>query len=109
MAGLEGRLAGLSPEKRELLLAKLREKRAQKPQTGIPVREDRSSYPMTAAQRGFWVLERLNPGLGVNNIPAAVRLRGQLDVAALRRALNFVVQRHEVLRAGFRAGPDGRP
>ena len=109
MAGLEARLAGLSPEKRELLLAKLRQKQGQRPKAGIPVREDRASYPMTEAQRGFWVLERLNPGLGVNNIPAVVRLRGSLDVGALRRALEFVVQRHEVLRAGFRAGPDGNP
>jgi non-ribosomal peptide synthetase component F len=36
-------------------------------------------------------------------------MRGDLDEAALRRALGEIVRRHEALRTVFRAGPDGAP
>ena len=35
------------------------------------------------------------------NIPAAVRMTGELDVAALERTLTEIVRRHEVLRTSF--------
>ncbi|HKI00340.1 MAG TPA: amino acid adenylation domain-containing protein [Thermoanaerobaculia bacterium] len=41
-------------------------------------------------------------------MPAAVRLRGALDVSALAAALTEIVRRHEVLRTSF-ASVDGRP
>ncbi|HEX8242017.1 MAG TPA: amino acid adenylation domain-containing protein, partial [Longimicrobium sp.] len=49
----------------------------------------------------MWFLERLQPGAALYNIPAALRLRGALDVAALERALGQVVRRHEALRTAF--------
>ena len=39
---------------------------------------------------------------------SAVRLTGRLDVAALRRALNEIVRRHEALRTDLPSGCDGR-
>ncbi|WP_345349110.1 amino acid adenylation domain-containing protein, partial [Rhodococcus olei] len=54
--------------------------------------------PLSAAQQRMWFLNRFDPESAVNNIPVAVRLTGQLDVAALREAVADVVARHEVLR-----------
>ncbi|MCP3059808.1 non-ribosomal peptide synthase/polyketide synthase [Myxococcus sp. K38C18041901] len=65
-------------------------------------------YPMSTAQARVWFLEQLLPGTSTYHIPIALRLRGVLDVAALRRALHALVERHEPLRARF--GPvDGHP
>jgi amino acid adenylation domain-containing protein len=55
-------------------------------------------YPTTFAQRRLWLLDRLEPGSVAYNLPGALRLRGQLDVPALERALTEVVRRHESLR-----------
>src|SRR5205085_11247744 len=42
------------------------------------------------------------------NCPAAISITGRLDVLALRRSLNEMVRRHEVLRTCYPA-PDGIP
>ena len=102
---LKKRLAELSPEKRELLLAKLRKSKGMaakaKAKSEISPRKDPSSYPMSFGQKGFWVMEQLNPGLAVSNIPSAVRLKGNLDVAALKKALQYIMSRHQILRVNF--------
>ena len=57
--------------------------------------------PASPAQRRLWFLDRLTPGAATYNIPIAVRLRGALDVAALQRVLNRMVERHDCLRTTF--------
>ncbi len=57
-----------------------------------------AAAPLSYAQQRLWFLERLQPGSGAYHMPAAVRLRGRLDVAALGRSLDEVVRRHEALR-----------
>ncbi|MDY7091403.1 MAG: amino acid adenylation domain-containing protein [Acidobacteriota bacterium] len=64
--------------------------------------------PLSFAQQRLWFLDRLDPGNPAYNLTAAVRLRGALDVGALRRALNQLAQRQESLRTVF-AFVDGRP
>ncbi|MCX4092842.1 non-ribosomal peptide synthetase [Nocardia sp. alder85J] len=63
--------------------------------------------PLSAAQRRLWFLERFNASgsaaeiAGIYNVPAALRLRGPLDHAALEAALRAVQTRHETLRTVF--------
>ncbi|MBB5917007.1 amino acid adenylation domain-containing protein [Nocardia transvalensis] len=62
--------------------------------------------PLSAAQRRLWFLERFNAAAGdevagVYNVPVALRLRGDLDTAALSAALLAVQERHETLRTVF--------
>src|SRR5690606_31125755 len=57
----------------------------------------RQRYPLSFSQERLWVLERLAPGDPVYNMPLAIRLRGRLDVAALRTALDLVTARHATL------------
>ncbi|HEU4883256.1 MAG TPA: amino acid adenylation domain-containing protein, partial [Longimicrobium sp.] len=64
--------------------------------------------PLSFAQERLWVIDRLQPGGAVYNVPSGVRLRGALDVGALERALGEIVRRHEALRTTF-GEHDGAP
>jgi amino acid adenylation domain-containing protein len=59
--------------------------------------------PLSFAQERLWILDRFEPGSPNFNITGSVRLRGDLDVDALRRALEWLVERHESLRTTFAA------
>ena len=64
---------------------------------------DGSRLALSFAQQRLWFLEQLRPGTAMFNIPDAVRLRGDLDIAALEAALSGIVARHESLRTAFPA------
>lgn len=57
--------------------------------------------PLSFSQQRLWFLEQMEGELTAYNLPSAMRLRGTLDVQALRRAMGEVVRRHEPLRTTF--------
>ncbi|MFE7721631.1 amino acid adenylation domain-containing protein [Nocardia rhizosphaerihabitans] len=69
------------------------------------LRPDR--IPLSPAQQRMWVLNQLDPDSAAYNIAIALRLTGDLDVAAMRRALADVVQRQESLRTRYPADAEG--
>ncbi len=71
--------------------------------------ERNASLPLSFAQQRLWLLDQLTPNGSIYNVPAAMRLQGELNVAALEQSLSELVKRHEVLRTTFTIGPDGQP
>lgn len=67
-----------------------------------------TALPLSFAQERLWFLDQLLPGSPAYTIFDAVRLRGPLDEQALRRSLEELVRRHEVLRSTF-PSVSGRP
>jgi amino acid adenylation domain-containing protein len=54
-------------------------------------------------QQRLWLIDQLRPNIAAYNLPVAIRIHGKLNVAALERSLNNIVQRHESLRTTFRS------
>lgn len=63
---------------------------------------------LSFAQQRLWLLEQLEPGSTAYSMPEAYRLVGSLDIGALQRTVDALVQRHESLRTSF-ATVEGEP
>ncbi len=78
-------------ERRRLLVRLLAEKRMR----------EAAGFPMSEGQQSLWSAYRRNPGISAFNVFLPVRYRTAIDVEALRRAVESVCQRHEMLRTTF--------
>ncbi|MEU3274376.1 amino acid adenylation domain-containing protein [Saccharomonospora sp. NPDC006951] len=65
--------------------------------------------PLSFGQRQLWFLRLLSGTGPAYNIPLELRLRGPLDVGALRAALGDLVARHDVLRSVVDDSVPGEP
>jgi hypothetical protein len=100
------RASALPEELREALRRRLAGKAGR---TATIPRADRARpLPLSFAQQRLWFLHTLQPDEAGYNSAVALRLTGALDVAALSRALDALVERHEALRTVFEEA-DGQP
>ena len=65
-------------------------------------------FPLSYGQKALWFLQRTAPESAAYHVTAAVRVRGALDAAALRRAFQALADRHPALRTTF-PWRDGEP
>ncbi|GCE00305.1 non-ribosomal peptide synthetase [Embleya hyalina] len=79
----------------------------ERPVERIPRRAEPGPAPLSFLQRRLWFLDRLRPDRADYNVASVLRLRGRVDPALLRRAVEGVLARHDVLRGRFVSGPDG--
>lgn len=90
-------VTGLSAAKQALLRARLRSS------ADVIPRRMQSAAPLSFAQQRLWFLDQFAPGSCAYNVARVFRLLGDLQPAALQRALNSIVERHEALRTAFQA------
>ena len=62
--------------------------------------------PLSFTQLRLWLLDRLEPDNPAYSMPATLRLRGHLDIAAFKQTLAELDRRHESLRTTFADGVD---
>ena len=63
--------------------------------------EPQAHYPLSHAQRRFWIQDRLAGADQANCHPVSFLIEGALNRGALRQAFQALVQRHEILRTIF--------
>jgi aspartate racemase len=73
----------------------------------VPVNRH-GNLPLSFAQQRLWLLYQFEPDSTSNNLPVVVRFTGSLNVEVLKRSIQEVARRHEVLRTTFPA-IDGQP
>ncbi|HEX7837575.1 MAG TPA: condensation domain-containing protein, partial [Kofleriaceae bacterium] len=66
----------------------------------VPVPRDRP-LALSFAQQRLWFVAQLDPRGCSLNAPFVLTLAGELDIAALHRALREIVRRHDALRTTF--------
>ncbi|MFK0311187.1 amino acid adenylation domain-containing protein [Pseudomonas sp. NPDC090233] len=66
-----------------------------------------AALPLSYAQERLWFLWQMQPHGTAYNLPRALRLRGALDIDALRASFAALVERHEPLRTTFAHDADG--
>jgi amino acid adenylation domain-containing protein len=76
-------------------------------QTRLAPKQRPARVPLAFAQQRLWFIDQLGGSIEYN-APQAYRIRGELNVEALRRALATIVARHESLRTHFEL-IDGEP
>jgi amino acid adenylation domain-containing protein len=52
-------------------------------------------------QKQFWILYKLFPKNTAYNIPSVLKIEGEINLPALESAVNYLIKRHEILKASF--------
>ncbi|SCG74711.1 non-ribosomal peptide synthetase/MFS transporter [Micromonospora coxensis] len=94
---------------RAALIAQRLRRRQAAPTARITPRPEGAPVPLSYAQERVWFMDQIAPGEAAYHIAVPLRVRGPLDVTALRAALAALTARHESLRTRFPADADGRP
>ncbi|ADB33161.1 condensation domain protein [Kribbella flavida DSM 17836] len=93
---MERLLALPADERREIL------HRSRKPRSETAVAAERPRrFRALPTQHAQWFLWRLAPANAAHHVPMCYDVRGPLDLRILRRSLECVVARHEMLRTTF--------
>lgn len=90
--------ADLSSKERRALLAQLLRDKA---------RASAATLPLSPGQHALYVTQQLAPESSAYNVVFAAAVYASLDVAALRRALQVIIDRHAALRTTFTLTDDG--
>jgi amino acid adenylation domain-containing protein len=91
----------LSSAKKALLEKWLQGKQPEVKKVGIPPRPNSIAVPLSFPQQRQLFLELLDRGTAVNNLSVFLRMRGNLDLSALEKSANQILERHENLRTSF--------
>ncbi len=61
---------------------------------------EQENYPVSFGQKRLWILDQLSESKGLYNVTLTIPIQG-MDIAIVQRTLNFLIERHEILRTTF--------
>ncbi|MFA5581340.1 MAG: amino acid adenylation domain-containing protein [Paracoccaceae bacterium] len=75
--------------------------------TAHPKPQAAPAYPLTEAQSGLWLFQRLDPANPILNTGQYLEITGALDIAAFQDAVRAMIDEAEALSLRITDGPDG--
>jgi len=81
--------------------------KAQESYTRITPAAYAENYPLSSSQKRLWALSQLDEASTAYNMPFIQTIRGDYDVTVLEKAIEAVVERHEILRTVYRENDEG--
>src|SRR5579859_2525455 len=95
-------VSNLSSEEKRALLAELLRKKAKGGETTERSGSTSTEWsPLSHGQRALWFLYRLAPQSSAYNLIYAARIRSVLDIPALQRSIQTLIQRHPILTTTY--------
>lgn len=91
----------MSAAKKKLLEQRIKMMKERGKKQGIARRPREEASPLSLAQQRLWFFYQLEPESSVYNLPTSVRITGPLNIEALKKSIQFVIERHESLRTTF--------
>src|SRR6478672_11917337 len=85
-------IGDLSSQQKRAVLAQLLKEKAE---------TQESFYALSYGQRAWWFMHQLESESAACNIVSAARVNSEVDVPALRRAFQTLIDRHPALRTNF--------
>ncbi|WMS87323.1 non-ribosomal peptide synthetase [Pleionea litopenaei] len=65
----------------------------------VPIDRDKQiEFPLSSSQKRLWFIDQLENGSAQYNIPVALKVSGRFELAAAEKAIQKIIERHEVLR-----------
>jgi amino acid adenylation domain-containing protein/non-ribosomal peptide synthase protein (TIGR01720 family) len=95
------RISRLTPAQREMLQKRLRGEGPRIQSKPVIQRRATLDYPITVEQEHLWVQHQVDPNVFYFNHSHAHLMKGDLNIAALERAINEMLRRHENFRTSF--------
>ena len=68
----------------------------------IPKAPEAVSYPVSNAQKRIWIASQIEEASIAYNMPFQIELNGEYDIENFRKAVDYVITRHEILRTIFK-------
>ncbi|SKA48469.1 Non-ribosomal peptide synthetase component F, partial [Chitinophaga eiseniae] len=91
------------------IISYLKKYAAGKTFAAIPPAPAQYSYPLSPSQQRLWVLSQLDAGSLAYNLPFSMELNGDFNIDIFSRAMEVIIERHEILRTVFREDESGMP
>ena len=108
--GIDDALLAALRARKPAIIAALEQAQSAVPQPPPPVRVQKGTrLPLAHGQENMWLGEEFGAVADMSNLTVVLELRGELDVAALRRALTMLAARHAPLRTSLPEDEQGRP
>ncbi|WP_052380037.1 MULTISPECIES: non-ribosomal peptide synthetase [unclassified Pseudoalteromonas] len=66
-----------------------------------------TQYPLSFSQNRMWLIEQLQGNSAEYNSAVAFKIEGKVSLSILQKAINEIIQRHEILRTVYKNTEDG--
>jgi len=92
-----------------VLLAEILSKAEQSTLPVLTKAEEKPDWPLSYAQKQFWLIEQVRGASSTYNMPVALELTGKVNSQLIEQVYRTIIERHPSFRTGFYTTDNGQP
>ncbi|WP_353931424.1 non-ribosomal peptide synthase/polyketide synthase [Okeanomitos corallinicola TIOX110] len=89
-------------EQQAQIIEQTQKKQTKTQKTPIKPRIEKTEIPLSYGQQRLWFIDKLEPNSASYNLPAALKLQGELSIEALEKSFQTIINKHESLRTNIK-------